>query len=79
MSPRTIIRSLVGSLGGDGDRYGGRITASSTATGSEGIRDCRTATHLQPLLSDVLEQHLWPKTCSHKLLTTSVVSNLPAR
>eukprot|EP00956_Cyclotella_meneghiniana_P011807 scaffold16618_cov43-Cyclotella_meneghiniana.AAC.1 len=39
MYPRTIVRSLVGSLGGDGDRYGGRITATGTATGSEGIRE----------------------------------------
>ena len=39
MSIRAIISSLVNSLGGDGDRYGGRITAAGTAAGSEGIRE----------------------------------------
>eukprot|EP00956_Cyclotella_meneghiniana_P036686 scaffold129022_cov67-Cyclotella_meneghiniana.AAC.3 len=37
ISLRYIISSLVSSLSGDGDRYGGRITATGTAAGSEGI------------------------------------------
>eukprot|EP00956_Cyclotella_meneghiniana_P011064 scaffold15479_cov65-Cyclotella_meneghiniana.AAC.4 len=41
MSLRAIVGSHVSSLGGDGDRYGGRITAAGTAGGSEGIREGR--------------------------------------
>eukprot|EP00956_Cyclotella_meneghiniana_P008256 scaffold10985_cov49-Cyclotella_meneghiniana.AAC.1 len=39
MSTRAVVGPLVGSLGGDGDRYGSRITAAGTAAGSEGIRE----------------------------------------
>ena len=39
MSPPAIVGSPVSSPGGDGDRYGRRITAAGTASGSEGIRE----------------------------------------
>ena len=39
MSLRAIVGSPVSSIGGDGDRYGGRITAAGTASGSEGVRE----------------------------------------
>ena len=39
MSPRAIVGSLVSSLGGDGDRYGGRIATADTPSRSRGIRD----------------------------------------
>eukprot|EP00956_Cyclotella_meneghiniana_P014693 scaffold22125_cov97-Cyclotella_meneghiniana.AAC.3 len=39
MTVQAIVRALVSSLGGDGDRYGGRIPAAGTAIGSEGIRE----------------------------------------
>ena len=39
MSPRAVVGSLVPSLGGDGDRYGGRIDAADTPVRRRGIRD----------------------------------------
>eukprot|EP00956_Cyclotella_meneghiniana_P000122 scaffold201_cov48-Cyclotella_meneghiniana.AAC.3 len=39
MSPGAVVGSLVPSLGGDGDRYGGRIDAADTPVRRQGIRD----------------------------------------
>eukprot|EP00956_Cyclotella_meneghiniana_P029757 scaffold73098_cov43-Cyclotella_meneghiniana.AAC.2 len=39
MSLRAIVGSLVSNLGGDGDRYGRRITTSGTDARSRGFRD----------------------------------------
>ena len=53
--------------------YRGSLVARVESHLADSSRDCSTATHRPPFLS-VLEQHLWPKTCSHKLLTTSVIA-----